>query len=185
MRKAIAVSLAWLALVVAGCTPFYVAKKQQARDAAAVKGAPSFTVMPLQMKFRPPADWESPAEWAQHVAAWQQLFAEELESKVGSARIRWAKDGTPPAGLLVTVAVHEIIRGGSFAGGFDVLRSEVTITTPGAGEPLYTALVESNQQRYGMIEGNRGFTFGGRIGNAAVNLADAIAEAIATGHISD
>jgi len=81
-----------------------------------------------------------------------------------------------PQGLVVTATVREIQRGSAMTG--DKIVVDVSFVEASARRPVLTTTVEVSSIR---MSGPEGYTFGGRIKFACLNLADAIAAALREG----
>lgn len=157
-----------------GCGAAYRVLRQS-DGAAGVRGG-VVSVVPLRFEVVPP---ESAEEWTAHVTAWDAAYLEALADgikKLGVTSVQRLGPGEAAReGVVVVAVVNEIIRGNYMSG--DQLVADVQILDAASGQPRLTAQLQVGSRG----TGPEGYTFGGRIKFASVNLGEAIAEALEHG----
>jgi hypothetical protein len=174
-------------LVCAGCA-HYAVLAEGPIDERAVRGLSPIFATDIQFAF--PQVWESPDEWARHVAAWNEAYLAGLAKAgrdVGNRGIQHLPPGAvAPQGLVVAATVREIRRGevimtDKMVGIIDKIVVDVAFIEASARRPVLTTTLEVKSTR---MAGPEGYTFGGRIKFACLNLADAIAAALREGRFT-
>jgi hypothetical protein len=167
-------------LICAGCAPRYSVLAEGPTDAGAVRGLSPIFATSLQVAFQQPG-WEPPEQWLDHVAAWNQAYLAGLAKAgrdLGGRGVQHLPPGAAaPQGLVVTTTLRDIQRGASLMAG-DKIVVDVVFVEAATRRPVLTATLEVGSFR---ASGPEGYTFGGRIKFALLNLADAVAVALRKG----
>jgi hypothetical protein len=168
-----------LALVLStGCARYSVVQ-QGPTDVRALQEMAPVRATAIQFAF--PQEWESSSQWNEHVAAWNEAYLAGLAKAgrdLGVRRPDFLAPGTiAPDGLVITSTVRQIQRGSAMTG--DTIVVEVVIVEAATRRITMSATLEVTSVR---MAGPEGYTFGGRIKFACLNLADAIVEALSEGH---
>ena len=183
----IAVRCAALPLVLAlglsstACAPRFTALAQGPVDQAAVRSLSPVYLSPLQIAFQP--DYESAEVWADHTQAWSDAFhARVISASAGrdGHRVQLLPPGAAVAsGLVIVVTVREVRKADLGFSGEHVV-ADVTLLDARSGKKALTATLDVSARR--VAAGFEGYTFGGRVKFAFLNLADAIVDALDRGH---
>lgn len=168
-------ALLGLSLVAAACaSPTAVIR--QSEGSAALGGQTVVSVAPLEFQVPPP---EAPEQWTAHVTAWDQAYFDVLGKSVAklgvTSLVRLAPGEVAREGLVVVAVVRDILRGDYMSG--DRIIADVVIVDGTSGKPRIDARLDVDSRGIGP----EGYTFGGRIKFACLNLARAIAGALDRG----
>jgi hypothetical protein len=112
-------------------------------------------------KFKRPDKWESDAEWAKHVAAWQQQFWGAMINQFSTAR---HLDASAKQGMIAKPCVTNIERHYiQMIGGRDFMQFEVELFDAATNKKIGMINFQGNSDGagYGM------FSFGGRMGECS------------------
>jgi hypothetical protein len=163
-----------------GCVHRYAVISETVVNGAAVGSLSPVYATNIQFAF--PQTWESEAEWTGHVSAWNEAYVAALTRAgrdVGERGVQHLPPGAvAPQGLVVTTTVRAILRGNGMDG--DRIVADVAFVDAATQGTVLNATVEVTSFR--PMGGPEGYTFGGRIKFACLNLADAVAAAVSEGH---
>jgi hypothetical protein len=162
----------WAAL--GGCATVHTINEQGM--SAALTSAPAVYVLPLSVEAQPA---EEPVRWMERISAWSSAYLEYLvghADKAGRAVVAVAPGQPVGPGLLVAAHVIDIRRAAFM--GLDDITADVQFLDPRTGGVVFAARVRANSRRAGW----ENYTFGGRVKNCSINLANAILFALANGH---
>jgi hypothetical protein len=161
----------------AGCA-HYTVMAQGMPDERAVREVAPVRATAIEFAFQQPG-WESDAEWNDHVRAWNEAYLAGLAKAgrgLGARQPQVLPPGTPASdGLVIAATVRDIQR--SFMTG-DKIVADVVVFEAATRRTTLRATLEVSSNR---LAGSEGYTFGGRIKFACLNLADAIVDALRAG----
>ncbi len=159
-----------------GCGAAHKILQVRKHDPAALGGATRFYVAEPKWDFD--QKLESAEAWTRHVFLWNQAFVERLQSK--SSRVTIVADGRAPKdGIAVTVSIVSLTKNPSLYMGHDHLHVRLIFQDVVRNLTVLDTDIDVDSSGAGPL----GYTFGGRIKSAVLNLAASLAGIINRGQL--
>ncbi|MBX3475631.1 MAG: hypothetical protein KF754_14765 [Planctomycetes bacterium] len=163
LAKLVLVALS--AVILTGCGGGLRVIKPEVDDAAGLRAATAYHVMPVSYDFDVPKEWDVSADdWAGKTKDWSREYANGIAAARGKPVYMLSKDAKPGKGAVIETSVTQM-KVGTYA--FFVktpgrIWGKVTITDSESGKVLFRGNFDST----GSTDTGEVMTFGGRVKTA-------------------